>query len=64
MNESAQHSVFLSAAALEWAQRLVRFNTVSREPNLALIECIADHLRTLGVPLRITRDDEGRKANL
>jgi acetylornithine deacetylase len=54
----------LSAPALEWAQRLVRLNTVSRESNLALIECIADHLRTLGVPLRLTYDADRRKANL
>jgi acetylornithine deacetylase len=54
----------LSTPALEWAQRLVRLNTVSRESNLPLIECIADHLRTLGVPIRLTYDDERRKANL
>jgi acetylornithine deacetylase len=53
-----------SAAGLEWAQRLVRLNTVSHESNLALIETIADHLRTLGVPLRLTWDDARRKANL
>ncbi len=53
-----------SAAGLAWAQRLVRFNTVSRESNLPLIECIADHLRTLGVPLRLSYDDSRRKANL
>ncbi len=50
--------------ALAWAQRLVRINTVSRESNLALIDCIADHLRSLGVPLRLTYDAERRKANL
>lgn len=54
----------VSAAGLEWASRLVRFNTVSRESNLPLIECIADHLRTLGVPVRLTRDETGTKANL
>jgi acetylornithine deacetylase len=54
----------LSTPALEWAQRLVRMNTVSRESNLPLIECIADHLRTLDVPIRLTHDDERRKANL
>jgi acetylornithine deacetylase len=54
----------LSPNALGWAQRLVRLNTVSRESNLALIECIADHLRGLGVPLRLTYDDDRRKANL
>jgi acetylornithine deacetylase len=53
-----------SAAGLAWAQRLVRFNTVSRESNLPLIECIADHLRSLGVPLRLSHDDNRRKANL
>ena len=40
----------------------MRFNTVSDQSNLALIECIADHLRSLQVPLRLTRDAEGRKA--
>jgi acetylornithine deacetylase len=50
--------------ALEWAQRLVRFDTRSDRSNLALIECIADHLRTLGVPLRLTHDDTRSKANL
>lgn len=53
-----------SASALEWAQRLVRLDSVSRNSNLPLIECIADHLRTLGVPLRLTCDAERRKANL
>jgi acetylornithine deacetylase len=54
----------LSVPACGWAQRLVRINTVSRESNLPLIECIADHLRVLRVPLRLTYDDERRKANL
>ena len=40
-----------SPEALSWAQRLVRMNTVSSNSNLPLIECIAVHLRTLGVPL-------------
>ncbi len=53
-----------TASGLAWAQRLVRMNTVSRESNLPLIECIADHLRTLGVPVRLTFDAERRKANL
>jgi acetylornithine deacetylase len=49
---------------MAWAQRLVRINTVSRDSNLALIDCIADHLRGLGVPLRLTHDGTRRKANL
>jgi acetylornithine deacetylase len=53
-----------SADGLAWAQRLVRIDTVSRNSNLPLIECIADHLRSLGVPLRLSYDSERRKANL
>ena len=60
MNHPAQPS----ADALAWARRLVQMNTVSRESNLVLIECIADHLRALGVPIRLTYDDDKRKANL
>jgi acetylornithine deacetylase len=53
-----------TADALAWAQRLVRMDTRSDQSNLPLIECIADHLRSLGVPLRLSRDTSGRKANL
>ncbi len=50
--------------ALAWAQRLVRIDTRSDVSNLALIECIADHLRSLQVPIRLTYDDSRSKANL
>jgi acetylornithine deacetylase len=53
-----------SAKGLAWAQRLVGFSTVSSDSNLPLIECIADHLRDLAVPMRLTWDAERRKANL
>lgn len=53
-----------SAAGLDWARRLVQMPTVSHQSNLPLIECIADHLRTLGVQPRLTYDAERRKANL
>ena len=53
-----------SPDALQWAQRLVQMSTISHQSNLALIECIADHLRTLHIPLRLTYDDERQKANL
>ncbi len=53
-----------SPDALAWAQRLVRIHTVSHVSNLPLIECIADHLRSLHVPLRLTYDDDRKKANL
>jgi len=38
--------------------------TVSHQSNLPVIECIADHLRSLGVTPRLTWDAERRKANL
>ena len=53
-----------SPDALAWAQRLLRFHTVSHVSNLPLIECIADHLRSLNVPLRLTYDEGRKKANL
>ena len=42
----------------------MRFDTVSARSNLPLIECIADHLRTLGVTPRLSFDADRRKANL
>lgn len=51
-------------ATLQWAQQLVRLSTISHQSNLPLIECIADHLRALRIPLRLTYDDERQKANL
>jgi acetylornithine deacetylase len=53
-----------SPGALDWARRLVRIHTVSDRSNLALIDTIADEMRGLGVPIRLTRDETGRKANL
>ncbi len=68
MNSSTAPSAALSsapsAASLAWAQRLVRIHTVSDASNLPLIECIADHLRSLQVPLRLTYDEGRKKANL
>ena len=58
------HSPTPSPDALAWAQRLVRIHTVSHVSNLPLIECIADHLRSLNVPLRLTYDEGRKKANL
>jgi len=44
--------------------RLVSFPTVSRESNMALIDFVREHLRPLGADVRLTFDDERRKANL
>ncbi|MCC7098540.1 MAG: acetylornithine deacetylase [Rubrivivax sp.] len=54
----------VSDASLQWAQRLVRISSISEQSNRPLIETIADHLRTLDVPLRLTHDEAGAKANL
>lgn len=54
----------LSPRALELAQTLVRFNTVSANSNLELIHFIRDELARLGVKSRITFDPTRTKANL
>jgi acetylornithine deacetylase len=48
----------------EMLSRLVGFNTVSRNSNLAAIEFIRDYLDGFGIASRLTFDDDGRKANL
>ncbi len=44
--------------------RLIGFDTTSRDSNLALIDFVRDYLADLGVESRLTFDDDGRKANL
>lgn len=48
----------------ELLARLIGFNTVSREPNLALIGFIRDYLAGLGVSSELFHNEEGTKANL
>lgn len=45
-------------------RRLVGFDTVSRNSNLAAIEFIRDYLDGHGIASRLSYDDDGRKANL
>ena len=45
-------------------ERLIGFNTVSRDSNLGLIEWVRDHLKGLGAVTRLTYDAVGTKANL
>jgi acetylornithine deacetylase len=45
-------------------RKLVGFPTVSRESNLALIEFVREYLRPYSADVRLTFDDEKRKANL
>ncbi|HLU77251.1 MAG TPA: acetylornithine deacetylase [Burkholderiales bacterium] len=45
-------------------QRLIAFDTTSRESNLGLIEWVRDWLERQGVESRLTYDATGKKANL
>lgn len=58
------HATPLSPRALELAQALVRFNTVSANSNLDLIHFIRDELARLGVKSRLTHNTERTKGNL
>jgi acetylornithine deacetylase len=53
-----------SAPARAMIERLIAFNTVSRDSNLGLIEWVRDYLTTLGATTRLTHDASGKKANL
>lgn len=44
--------------------RLVAFDTTSRNSNLELIDWVADYLERRGVESTLSHDDDGRKANL
>ncbi|AOG24967.1 acetylornithine deacetylase [Acidovorax sp. RAC01] len=54
----------ISPQALDFAQTLVRMNTVSHHSNLELIHFIRDHLSRLGVKSRLTYNEDKTKANL
>ncbi|VTU13667.1 Acetylornithine deacetylase [Variovorax sp. SRS16] len=54
----------LSARSLEFAQTLVRMNTVSANSNLELIDFARDHLAGLGIRSRLTYNADRTKANL
>jgi len=45
-------------------RRLIAYPTVSRDSNLELIHYVRDYLKELGAAIRLTYDDERRKANL
>jgi acetylornithine deacetylase len=51
-------------ASLPWVTRLVSMDTVSRNPNLGLIETVRDDLRARGIESTITYGDGGKWANL
>jgi acetylornithine deacetylase len=49
---------------LEHLRNLIAFPTVSIDPNRALIDYCAAHLKTAGADITIIEDDTGKKANL
>jgi acetylornithine deacetylase len=58
------NSTPLSAPARAMIERLIAFNTVSRDSNLGLIEWTRDYLQGFGAKTRLTYDVTGKKANL
>jgi acetylornithine deacetylase len=53
-----------TAASVEMIRKLVAFPTVSRDSNLDLIEFVREYLRPFDADVRLTYDDDKRKANL
>lgn len=53
-----------TTAAIALLDRLVGFDTTSQRSNLDCIDFIRAHLQDLGAEIRVTFDDEHRKANL
>jgi acetylornithine deacetylase len=62
--EAASPGAAPSAAARTMIERLIAFNTVSRDSNLGLIEWVRDYLVKQGAKTRLTHDATGKKANL
>ena len=50
--------------SIEMIERLVSFDTTSRESNLALIHFVRDYLASHGVDSTLIHDETGNKANL
>jgi acetylornithine deacetylase len=57
-------SLPITAETWDLIQRLVGFDTTSRDSNLGLIEWVRDWLKGQGVESRLTYDPSGTKANL
>jgi acetylornithine deacetylase len=53
-----------ASAVVDLAKKLIAFDTVSRNSNLELIAFAANLLEASGARLRLTHDEQGRKANL
>ncbi len=49
---------------LDWLKTLIAFDTVSRNSNLALINCVSDYCKSLGLEPILTFNADKTKANL
>ncbi|KAA8714448.1 MULTISPECIES: acetylornithine deacetylase [Pseudomonas syringae group] len=54
----------MSPRALEILKRLIAFDTVSSEPNMALIDYVRELLASKGIESLVVKDETGKKANL
>ncbi|XYQ83959.1 acetylornithine deacetylase [Pseudomonas syringae] len=54
----------MTPRALDIFKRLIAFETVSSEPNMALIDYVRDLLATKGIESLVVKDETGKKANL
>ena len=50
--------------SIELIEKLISFDTTSRESNLEIISFIQDYLNDLGVDSQLVHNEEGTKANL
>ena len=50
--------------SIEFIEKLISFDTTSRESNLELIAFIQDYLNDLGIDSQLVHNEEGTKANL
>ncbi len=62
--EKEQAASSPSAGVLRWVERLIAFDTTSRNTNLALIEEVKAHFDRHGLPVTMTMNRERTKANL
>lgn len=62
--QSTPQSTSSAPVSLPWVTRLVSMDTVSRNPNLGLIETVRDELRAVGIEATLTHDESGKWANL
>src|SRR5689334_1088787 len=58
------YSRSMATDSTQMIEKLVGFPTVSRESNLELIDFVHEYLRAYDADVRLTFDDDRRKANL